>query len=753
MRVALRGRRRVPHVRPVPIRREAFSPLKPFALPLRLCVQRFCLGVLHAKLQIPPSSPSRRNIIYIYCSHPVMKNLLRSTTLTLLAFAAVAINAHAQDRPRESITNPSDVDFQARLVSDSHAFHTGEPIQIEISYSSDAEKKYRISRVNPNPNLGGVIPHLSSAEGITDLSVLLRDPEGGFGGSFISGGPEYLLIKPVTQVLDLSAWYRFQKPGHYSLEVSSNSVWRMKSVEEGGTRESIELNSNAVEFEILPHSDEWDAAELAEIEQTLNTAKFPGERLAPIQRMAYLDTPAAIGKVVTLFLKTSNDSEGWLIYSGLRESSQSDLIIQFLLAALNDATVSIPPLLPQLLSELQTRKELGVQGPAPTDPAQKTVWDQKLKERYKIRDGYLARDNAQLLASIQLRTGPQRAMAIYQAWSDAERLNVSAPQPSNVLSQLRQEALNVQHELQPYQRLELVRSSLQVFPQDQLLPIIRDLTRDTSPNNSGIVFSAFELWCKNWQASCNMEILHRAGDPATKLSKLEFLMLSESEHTELDALIQEKLSDLNALKSGLPFNNLSTLVFRVGSKNLVPTVDGVLDIYATTERRDCEAQAYFIGYLFRFNQKDASSRLSAMIQNPSDQCGASALGFLGQAGVSDALLPIAMQGLNSPNFASAAPSAIFIATHAPDSAKAALWQRLDALHRDWRDRAAQLQSSSYSWGSSPQEQAAMLELQLASAIANAANWKLSDSERASLRDGCLTDQCRNVADGKIRYGM
>ncbi len=678
-----------------------------------------------------------------------------STLILLFALALTAPSLHAQpqDQPPAQITNPTDIDFRARLVTGSHSFHTGEPIEIEISYSSDAEKKYQISRINPNPNLGGVVPHLSSADGVTDLLTLLIDPEGGIVGSFLSGGPEFLQTRPITQSLDLSAWYRFQKPGRYSVEVSSNLVWRMKPVEEGGGRENLKLQSNAVEFEILPHSAEWDAAELASIEQTLDTVKSPGERLSPIQRLAYLDTPAAISKVVSLFLKTSNDSEGWLIYSGLRESSHAELIIPPLLAALSDTTVNVPPLLPQLLAELQTRKDLGLQGPAPADSVQRAAWDQKLKERYKVRDSYFGRDNAQLLSSIQLRTGPQRANAIYQAWTDAERINVSTSQPASFLAQLRQEALNVERELEPYQRLDLVRSSLQAVPQEQLLPIVLDLTHDTRPNNSGLVFSAFELWCKNWQASCNAEILHRAGDPATTLNKLEFLMLSEAEHPELDALIQGKLSDPNSVRNGLASNNLSALVLRAGSRNLVPTVDAVLDRYATVERRDCEAQANFIGYLFRFNPKDASSRLSTMIQSPPDQCSSSVLGLLGQARYSDDLLPIAMQSLNAPNFATAASSAVFIGIHAPESAKTALWQRLDELRKDWRDRSAEVQSASFTWGNSPPDLVSRLEQALASALANAANWKLSDSERDRLREGCLTDQCRTIAEGKMRIGM
>ena len=36
--------------------------------------------------------------------------------------------------------NPDDIEFRARAIKDSHSYHMGEPIEIEISYSSQAEK-------------------------------------------------------------------------------------------------------------------------------------------------------------------------------------------------------------------------------------------------------------------------------------------------------------------------------------------------------------------------------------------------------------------------------------------------------------------------------------------------------------------------------------------------------------------------------------------------------------------------------------
>jgi hypothetical protein len=53
----------------------------------------------------------------------------------------------------------------------------------------------------------------------------------------------------------------------------------------------------------------------------------------------------------------------------------------------------------------------------------------------------------------------------------------------------------------------------------------------------------------------------------------------------------------------------------------------------------------------------------------------------------------------------------------------------------------------FSAGANPAQQANQLEQALASALAHAKNWELSPAEIDRLRSGCLTDACREVADG------
>jgi hypothetical protein len=92
--------------------------------------------------------------------------------------------------------NPDDIEFKIRFVGDQSYFHIGEPIEIEISYSSQIEKKYLGSWTSPSPGLEGVTPTLTPTEGVLDLRAV-RDYMG-FAGSILSS-TGFLGSQPVIQ--------------------------------------------------------------------------------------------------------------------------------------------------------------------------------------------------------------------------------------------------------------------------------------------------------------------------------------------------------------------------------------------------------------------------------------------------------------------------------------------------------------------------------------------------------------------------
>ena len=234
-----------------------------------------------------------------------------------------------------------------------------------------------------------------------------------------SSGPRFLSSQPVTETADLTSWSHLQKPGHYSLTVTSGAVSRPKTAEEGGGQETLTLESNTVEFDILPHDPVWESEELHAILQALENAKYPGDQYIALHRLALLDTPDSARKLVELYLTTSPSSPEQSNYVvGLTQSSQLGVIVPMLESALSDPGVAPPGT--ELLAQLQVRKQLGLATAPADDPAAQQRAQAECEERRKLHDEYLVRANDVLLTRISRDSGPHQRAAILEAWQNVE---------------------------------------------------------------------------------------------------------------------------------------------------------------------------------------------------------------------------------------------------------------------------------------------------------------------------------------------
>jgi len=85
--------------------------------------------------------------------------------------------------------------------------------------------------------------------------------------------------------------------------------------------------------------------------------------------------------------------------------------------------------------------------------------------------------------------------------------------------------------------------------------------------------------------------------------------------------------------------------------------------------------------------------------------------------------------------------------------------RLEMLRERWRERAAGPDARILDGGARKQaaqaERAGMVQLEqaLVSTLVRSANWKLTPGEQEPVRKGCLTEKCRDIADGQIPIGF
>jgi len=593
--------------------------------------------------------------------------------------------------------------------------------------------------------------HLNPTAGAFDLRRLHPN---GFAGSILST-IGYLSRDPVTHKANLAEWFRFEKSGHYTLSVTSRQVSRVKSTDEGGGEEQITLESNVVGFVILPHDPTWESQELWSILQALDTGADASVRFDVHRRLALLDTPAAAQKLVQMYLSTSEtEGDSYTFYRALSESSHPKLIVPGLEAALTDPVAQPPSSLAELLADLQVRNELGDPPAEPEDSTEKQKWQAHYEERSKAHDKYFVRANEMVFASIRRRSGPQRALAIYQAWSNAERQNGNQSGVPEILARLRLDVLAAATDLQPAQQAPFLSLAWNTMPHEQLLPIIKQLSsRDWNGRATAATYrmEGFRHWCEGWPHDCAAGVLADVIKPGSELPAQIILLMAEAEHPEFDKVLGGRLAEPAMYENFQHLVQTAALILRVGSRNLRAAVEALLDRNAENRKYACEVEGYLLGYLFRIGSGSAEKHLSAELHDKGDACGSQLLRTLNNARYSDDLIPIALNALNSPNLVAAGNAALLLGEQGPTSVQDALWRRLDVLRGLWRDRAVELRVASFENGA--QQQAANLELSLVSALAHAKNWTLTPAEQDRLRAGCLTEQCQPMAEGKMSMGL
>jgi hypothetical protein len=665
-------------------------------------------------------------------------NPLVKRTLTAVLFMVFVVALGGQARAAD----PGDIDFRLMLTRDTRSFHMGEPIGFDLSFTSESNQKYLISQSNVSPAFGPVTIQLAPLEGALDPRAL-RLCWGGIGGSHLSSGPQYLNSKSITEHGELTEWYRFQKPGHYTMSVTSRGVSRPRSRDDGGGVEFLTLESNPIEFDILPPDSVWEADEMQAIALKLADAKYPGDLISAADRLSLLDTPDSARKLVEIYLSTSAPGK-YTFASVLTQTFQLDVVIPLLEAALSDPEVN-PSGIPEVLAQLRVRKQVGVLAPpTPDDSDAQKQWQASCQAQRKLYDEFLTGDEALLLSHAALHSGPKQSAAIYKAWNLAENESAQGGPSAESLGQLRLAVVNVAKELDPDQQNQILLSEWKILPHEELKPLIISL----APTYR---LDAYKFWCEDWPGECSNAILPDALKPDTQFTPPHILMVAERAHPEMDSGLRGQLANPSMLQPNAQSNRAAALVLRVGSRELLPDVDEVLKQSAAKHGYNCEVEGYLLGYLFRVAVEDGQRHLSEMLQD--EKCGDQLFRILSTARYSDALLPVAARALNSHNLAAAGTAAIFLGEHGPAAEEDALWERLNSLWLAWHDRTGELQTTFTPFDHGIPSQNARLEQSLASALVHASNWSLTPSEVNRLRDGCITTQCKDIADSKLWLGL
>ncbi len=191
----------------------------------------------------------------------------------------------------------------------------GETIPIELAFSSSEPGRWKLDNAQSDRS-GRVheeVYHLDPADGAVDP---LREyfEQGTMGGGLYS--TPTLTTQPQILHFDLNEWHRIDRPGKYRLYATSSRL-QDETRNVPGQRGQVLVDSNLVEFEVLPADEQWQRDQLARATKTLATGGAGDEARQAIRRLRFLATPEVAPELARHFNGSNRSALDWECMFGL----------------------------------------------------------------------------------------------------------------------------------------------------------------------------------------------------------------------------------------------------------------------------------------------------------------------------------------------------------------------------------------------------------------------------------------------------
>jgi hypothetical protein len=625
--------------------------------------------------------------------------------------------------------NESGISLTIRFADGTSRFHVGEIIPLELSFHASIPDMYDME--TRNYDRSGRL----NIEGF-HVTPPGRDPleryysTGAFMGGGL-GGARQLSSEPQVIREELNEWIALDKPGHYSLYVTSGRVTRRTQ----SKAEPIELRSNDLEFDVVAADAAWQQQTLSTAVVTLSMGSSnEAEKIAALRALRFLDTPAAVHELV-LRLGTRRDRSGWNEIAGLAGSRYQNLVVQELEQQMGSPDIALTGDYLYILAKLKLQLNHDALPAYPQkDAAQQKIWSERMqaweKELKELQDG-LYQKTAALVAT---KNGEARA----------ETVQTLLLRPSNGADDVKplaglppREVAAAFLNLSQDQQWNLLTSFWERLKDQAMSAALKKVAEQ--PNMNHQMLRDLALRCLYDLDPIEAtpiflgEIKHPHLDNGMFTVKGETLGLLPNEKLpQFDEMLAARIEDKESRTKGLDAH----LIGRYSTKAILPRVKSV---YETAEGQwDCVTEDGFVVYFLRVDPDYGVKRLA---QAPSF-CMTNALPAVIRMHRWGEVEPGVMARLNGPDLNRARQAAETLAKFGSPQAEKALWDRLRKFHEQWSDRGNEL--SMRPGMRSDANEAVGFQFGLVEAIGRAPAWLLTDDKVTELENLTLGQERDNV---------
>lgn len=618
-----------------------------------------------------------------------------------------------------------DVGLGLRLQGGRTRFFQGERIPLELVFSTRRPGVYqvntavsdRVGRMNMADTF-----QVSPTEGVVDP---LSDWFLGwvsFGGAM---GSKVLAGQDVVVKLDLNEWLRFDRPGRYTLRVTSQRV--------GSKSISLRLESTPVHFEIVPATPEWEWAAVEEALRAMASADET-ERRQGCRSLRFLRSEAALEAMARHYADRDSECSADLLL-GLAGAHDAERALRIMEAQLGEPQATITSAFVDALARLASLRESGRRAPDGDEDAYFALAERSGELTAVYQDW--------LFELLPRKVGPARALTASELYEGAVVRAMQQNRDTAWLSQLAALVRSVLPELPMADQQHLLDLRWDRLADPELLPHLRALYASPPDrfSRSTALERIYELAPEEGRRLILAEI--RSGRLESRREVLG--RLPEDTLPELDTTM---LRSLLANRTNYSAKDHAEVIERYATDAIFQEVRGFYEGWR--DGPACWARPALLAYFLRV---DASYGARALEQagRPGGGCSEgdrrSLLVEVAKLRTSPELEAAAVRQLEASDLDAAALAAELLGRHGSAAAEAALWQRLESWNRQWKARPGKLQEEDHSLGFlvlSGAAGAVNLERALQHALAESESWLADRAKLERLQRLCLTEQARNL---------
>ncbi|HEY4837298.1 MAG TPA: hypothetical protein VIH72_01745, partial [Candidatus Acidoferrales bacterium] len=650
----------------------------------------------------------------------------------LVAFRLFELPVRAQEMPAPEMAaqQNSGATLTIRFADASSRFHVGEVIPIELSFSASVPDAFEYSTANYDRSgrLNIEQFHVTPA-GRDPLHNYYSSLQMMIGGGASSNG--ILTNTPYVIREQLNEWIAPDKPGHYSVNVTSGRVNHMGSERHG----PMMLQSNSLEFDVVAADAAWQQETLSSAMAILNNESSTAEqKAAAVRVLRFLDSPGSIRELVSL-LGIYAERGHWDEIAGLAGSRNPNLVVSELEREMNSPDVALTQDYLYILGDLKMQAEHAPLPPYPEkDPAQQKVWHEEVDERGKqwneLSDALYEKAAAVALGkSSAARTETVRTLLMRPTREAGTARPLTNLPPDEVASAF----LNLSPDAQ-WNVLSTFWARLKI---PAMAEPLEKIARQPDVKNQMLrnvaIQCLYDLDPKAATPIILEEISHpHVDDGRFTVTGATLGLLPDETLPQFDEMLGARIAQKGSRTVELDAN----LIARYSTNAILPKVKSAYE--SALEQWDCVAEDGFVLYFLRVDPDYGVKRLAVA---PS-VCMTNSLPAVIKMRRWNEVEPGIIARLNGADLNRAGQAAETLAKYGSAQSEAAVWDRLRKFHAQWADRADELVYRPDMPRTA--NQAIGLQSALVGAIGRAQAWLLTDEKINALESLTFGTEQENV---------